>query len=269
LLKNSKKWIKEKFAMSFEIHNFIWEEVRLVQVDTQPHHITGVLAEIRDVLDNYSDSEWEDIHSAYYECEQDGTITFYESESAEEGNPGIWTYVVYECDSEGEGVISNPKINAFAPLQELLQRLEGGKKEFKLSFPATELIPLSTDLNEVVRVGKTRVTLDTVVLTFLDGVTAEEIVQQYPSLQLADVYSVISYYLRHQREVDTYLQNRQNYADRVRRENERRFNSTGIREKLLARRKLASVGENKIRKAAKNDAEWEGSIKIKKNKSKN
>ena len=45
--------------------------------------------------------------------------------------------------------------------------------------------PLLVDADGVVRVGQTRVTLDTVVTAFLEGATAEEIVEQYPSLQLA------------------------------------------------------------------------------------
>jgi hypothetical protein len=42
--------------MAIDLHNFIWEEVRLVQVESQPHHIAGVLANIRDTLEN-SDCE--------------------------------------------------------------------------------------------------------------------------------------------------------------------------------------------------------------------
>ena len=57
----------------------------------------------------------------------------------------------------------------------------------------TEIIPLTADAHGVLRVGNTRVTLDTVLAAFADGATAEEIVQQYSSLQLADVYSVIGY----------------------------------------------------------------------------
>ena len=95
--------------------------------------------------------------------------------------------------------------------------------------------PLLVDADGVVRVGQTRVTLDTVVTAFLEGATAEEIVEQYPSLQLADIYSVIGYYLRHQAEVDNYLKIRQRRAAEVRQENERRFNPIGIRERLLAR----------------------------------
>ncbi len=49
---------------------------------------------------------------------------------------------------------------------------------------ATDPIPLVADTNGVIRVSKTRITLDTVVTTFLEGATAEEIVEQYPSLQL-------------------------------------------------------------------------------------
>jgi uncharacterized protein (DUF433 family) len=100
----------------------------------------------------------------------------------------------------------------------------------------TDPIPLVTDADGVVRIGKTRVTLDTVVAAFLEGAMAEEIIQQYPSLQLADVYSVIGYYLRHQAEVDAYLQERQHRAAEVRQENEKRFNPIGVRERLLARR---------------------------------
>jgi hypothetical protein len=46
-------------------------------------------------------------------------------------------------------------------------------------------------------------------------VTAEEIAQQYPTVPLVDVYSVITYYLRHKPEVDAYLNEREVLADRV------------------------------------------------------
>lgn len=99
----------------------------------------------------------------------------------------------------------------------------------------TEPIPLQANEDGVILVGKTRVTLDTVVAAFLEGATAEEIVEQYPSLQLADVYSVIGYYLRQKTEVDAYLKIRQERAAQVRQENERRFSPIGIRDRLMAR----------------------------------
>lgn len=100
----------------------------------------------------------------------------------------------------------------------------------------TEVIPLTLDPDGVLRVGDTRITLDTVLAVFTDGATAEEIVQQYPSLQLADVYSVIGYYLRHTSEVDTYLKNRREQGEAIRKENEARFDPRGVRDRLWERR---------------------------------
>ena len=99
-----------------------------------------------------------------------------------------------------------------------------------------EPVPLETDEDGVMRVGGTRVTLDTVVTAFCEGATAEEISHQYPTLRLADVYSVISYYLRHQTDVDAYLGDRLRQGADVRRETEARLDPTGLRDRLLARR---------------------------------
>ena len=84
--------------------------------------------------------------------------------------------------------------------------------------------------------GPTRVTLDTVIAAFTNGATAEEIVWQYPTLGLVDVYEVISYYLRHRDEVDAYLQERAKEAEAVQRQNEAQLDPHGIRDRLLARR---------------------------------
>ncbi|WP_445263843.1 DUF433 domain-containing protein [Scytonema millei] len=65
-----------------------------------------------------------------------------------------------------------------------------------------ELAPLETNADSVVLVGKTRVTLDTVVAVFKQGATAEEIVYRYPSLKRADVNATIAFYLNHQQEVE-------------------------------------------------------------------
>ncbi len=98
-----------------------------------------------------------------------------------------------------------------------------------------EPTPLAININGVVQVGKTRVTLDTVVNAFNQGMTAEEIVYRYPSLKLADVYATVSFYLNHQKEVEEYLQQRQNEAHEIRKTNEARFDPQGLRDRLLAR----------------------------------
>jgi len=101
---------------------------------------------------------------------------------------------------------------------------------------ASESGPLLLDADGVVRVGSSRVTLDSVVAAFRTGATAEQIAQQYPSVDLADVYAVITYYLRHRGEVDEYLRARDRAAAEVRANNEARFDPVGIRERLLSRR---------------------------------
>lgn len=97
-------------------------------------------------------------------------------------------------------------------------------------------LPLKLDKTGVVRVGGTRVTLDTVVRAFVRGATADEIAQQYPSLMLADIYATISCYLQNQEDVDNYLEKRRRQAQAVKRENQKRFDQSGIRERLLARK---------------------------------
>ncbi len=101
---------------------------------------------------------------------------------------------------------------------------------------STDTLPLETDADGVVRVSHTRVTLDTIVQAFTEGATAEEIAQQYPVVPLADIYSVIGYYLRRRGDVDTYLQERRHQADLIRQQNEARHDPAGIRERLLNRR---------------------------------
>src|SRR5690348_11201381 len=97
--------------------------------------------------------------------------------------------------------------------------------------------PLRITQDGVVRVSGTRVTLDTVIGAYHRGETPEQIAQHFSVLSLADVYAVITYYLRHRSEVEAYLEVRRQRAAEIRRENEARFPPDGVRERLLARRK--------------------------------
>ncbi|ASC69223.1 hypothetical protein XM38_001490 [Halomicronema hongdechloris C2206] len=92
----------------------------------------------------------------------------------------------------------------------------------------SEPAPLAVNPDGVVRVGGTRVTLDTIVAAFKQGATAEEIVHRYPSLRLGDVYASIAYYLNHQQEVDAYLKQRQQQAQEIRQMNQVRFDPQGL-----------------------------------------
>jgi len=103
-----------------------------------------------------------------------------------------------------------------------------------------ERIPLTPNTDGVVLVTGTRVSLDLIVAAFDAGATAEEIAQRYPTVALADVYAVITYYLRHRGEVVAYLDRRGEERERVRAENERRLDPQGIRDRLLARRQATT-----------------------------
>jgi len=99
----------------------------------------------------------------------------------------------------------------------------------------TTTVPLSLDEAGVFRVAETRVSLDSVIYAFEEGATPVEIVQQYPTLDLAAIYSVIGYYLQNRAEVQEYLEQRKIQRREVRDEIETRFNPNGLRERLLAR----------------------------------
>jgi len=55
-------------------------------------------------------------------------------------------------------------------------------------------------------VAGTRVSLDSVVLAFLQGLSPETITSEcFPTLTLEQVYGAIAYYLAHRPEIDAYL----------------------------------------------------------------
>ncbi len=76
--------------------------------------------------------------------------------------------------------------------------------------------PLRVDEGGVVRIGKSRVSLDLVVEQYENGMTPEDLVRAYDTLDLADVHAVIAYYLRHRAEVRAYLKRREQEAQELR-----------------------------------------------------
>ena len=80
----------------------------------------------------------------------------------------------------------------------------------------SETPPLREDTTGALRVGRSRVLVDLVIRAFQDGATPEAIAQRYPTATLADIYAVIAYYLRHQADLDAYLDVREQQAQEVR-----------------------------------------------------
>jgi uncharacterized protein (DUF433 family) len=68
-----------------------------------------------------------------------------------------------------------------------------------------------TQVHGAYRLSDTRVSLDSVVYAFLNGLSPESIVDSFPVLTLEQIYGAIAYYLAHQADVDAYL--RQGEAD--------------------------------------------------------
>ncbi len=76
--------------------------------------------------------------------------------------------------------------------------------------------PLRVEEGGAIRVGKSRVSLDLVVEQYENGMTPEDMVRAYDTLDLADVHAVIACYLRHRPEVQAYLKRREEEARALR-----------------------------------------------------
>jgi len=56
------------------------------------------------------------------------------------------------------------------------------------------------------RVTGSRVSLDSIVTSFLEGLSPESIAENFPVLSLEQVYGAIAFYLANQQSIDDYLQ---------------------------------------------------------------
>jgi uncharacterized protein (DUF433 family) len=137
-----------------------------------------------------------------------------------------------------------------------------------LATDVLEAIPLARDEHGVYRVGGTRVTLDLVVRAFNRGATAEEIVPDFPDLQLSDGFTIrvppsrsmatlrpalstlrlayamrqpllqtIGYYLKRSEELGNYFRRRDREEVELRAA-QPEWSPRGLRDRLLARRPI-------------------------------
>ena len=65
----------------------------------------------------------------------------------------------------------------------------------------------------VYRVGDTRVSLDSLVYLFREGMSVESMVESYPALTLEEVHGVLAFYLANQEEIDAYLDEGERMAE--------------------------------------------------------
>jgi len=104
-----------------------------------------------------------------------------------------------------------------------------------ITLPASTVIPLRADDHGVIRIGATRVTLESVIYAFRRGATPETIVEKYLTLTLAEVYLVTAYYLQNLESVDRYIRDQEAAAEIQREQVEQDFPARGLRARLLAK----------------------------------
>ncbi|MDP6114284.1 MAG: DUF433 domain-containing protein [Planctomycetota bacterium] len=71
-----------------------------------------------------------------------------------------------------------------------------------------------------IRLKGSRICIETIVTDYLDGLMAEQIVVNYPSLSLEQVHATITYYLHNRESVDNYLERIDDWSEQRRREQE-------------------------------------------------
>lgn len=105
----------------------------------------------------------------------------------------------------------------------------------------SEIPPLQEDAHGVIRIGGTRVTLQSVAGLFDQGASAEEIMLRFDVLDLQTVYATLSYYLGHRQEVLDYLDRQRESSARARREAEQRFPPDQVRARIAQRRNTSDA----------------------------
>ena len=102
-------------------------------------------------------------------------------------------------------------------------------------------VPLRDDGHGGLRVGQTRVSLESVWHLVQQGASPAEIVQAFDTLHPADVHAVLAWALRHPEDVDAYLKRRDEEAAQIRRQLEEasltptREESAKLKEELMTR----------------------------------
>jgi uncharacterized protein (DUF433 family) len=99
------------------------------------------------------------------------------------------------------------------------------------------VLPLRRDSGGVIRIGGTRVTVESVLHAYLEGESAEGILERFPTLDLADVHAVVAWFLRNRRKVEAHLRECGREAEAARAEADRRSQRAVGRKRLLGRRR--------------------------------
>lgn len=97
-------------------------------------------------------------------------------------------------------------------------------------------VPMTEWDDGSIRVTGTRIPIDSILHHFNLGAVPEQIAYMFDGLLLAQIYGVITYYLSHQEAVDEYLRGQEKADEEGLRFIDQRFDTKGLRERILARR---------------------------------
>ena len=103
------------------------------------------------------------------------------------------------------------------------------------TFDITQAAPLTLWEDGSIRIGSSRIAIDSIVREFTSGATAEQIQDDFPSLSLREIYGAISYYLDYPDRVEEYLLGRDQEAAKVRQEVEDLARAGELRRRIRER----------------------------------
>jgi uncharacterized protein (DUF433 family) len=80
--------------------------------------------------------------------------------------------------------------------------------------PASAPVGIRVDKDGRLRVGNSRVLVEGILILYRSGETAEQLLENFPTMAPEDLFATLAYYLRHRPEMDAWI-------DEVERETER------------------------------------------------
>ena len=109
----------------------------------------------------------------------------------------------------------------------------------------TQTVPLTLWKDGSIRVKGTRLLLDMIVNAYRRGECPEEIFDSFPSKEytVADIYSIIAYYLTHKDKIEKYLAKREKEGEKIREQIEAMPGYSEKREEM--RRKFLERWQNR------------------------
>jgi uncharacterized protein (DUF433 family) len=84
-----------------------------------------------------------------------------------------------------------------------------------MTLDTKQTVPLTLWEDGTIRVKGTRLLLDMIVNAHNRGEIPEDIAEAFPAASVADVYTIIAYYLHNKRKIDEYLELREKEAVKI------------------------------------------------------